>query len=108
MRDDVDLRNLYRANAEGLGRRFPDLGGVLDKMSGSTDMANISLAIPTIHPMLGLDCFPVSNHQPEFAAVLRHADGRQGDARRRHRHGVDRDRRRHDATVRIRLLAGAG
>ncbi len=68
MRDDVDLRNLYRANAEGLGRRFPDLGGFLDSMSGSTDMANISLAIPTIHPMLGLDCFPVSNHQPDFAA----------------------------------------
>jgi amidohydrolase len=68
MRDDIDLRNIYRANAEGLGRRFPDLRGVLDKMSGSTDMANISLAIPTIHPMLGLDCFPVSNHQPEFAS----------------------------------------
>jgi amidohydrolase len=68
MRDDLDLRNLYRANAQGLGRRFPDLGGFLDKMSGSTDMANISLAIPTIHPMLGLDCFPVSNHQPDFAA----------------------------------------
>jgi amidohydrolase len=68
MRDDLDLRNLYRANAEGLGRSFPDLGGLFDKMSGSTDMANISLAIPTIHPMLGLDCFPVSNHQPEFAS----------------------------------------
>ncbi len=68
MRDDLDLRNLYRANAEGLGRRFPDLSGVLDQMSGSTDMANVSLAIPTIHPMLGLDCFPISNHQPDFAA----------------------------------------
>ncbi len=68
MRDDIDLRNLYRANAEGLGRRFPDLGAVLEQMSGSTDMANVSLAIPTIHPMLGLDCFPVSNHQPDFAA----------------------------------------
>ena len=37
-------------------------------MSGSTDMANVSLAIPTIHPMLGLGSFPISNHQPEFAA----------------------------------------
>jgi amidohydrolase len=68
MVDDLDLRNLYRINAEALGRRFPNLGGLLDKMSGSTDMANVSLAIPTIHPMLGLDCFPISNHQPEFAA----------------------------------------
>ncbi len=32
-------------------------------------MANISLAIPSIHPMLGLDCFPASNHQPEFTAA---------------------------------------
>jgi metal-dependent amidase/aminoacylase/carboxypeptidase family protein len=68
MRDDVELRALYRANAEGLGRQFPNLGSALDNMSGSTDMANISLAVPTIHPMLGLGCFPVSNHQPEFAA----------------------------------------
>lgn len=69
MRDDVEMRALYRANAEAIGRSFLDLpGDVAERMSGSTDMANISLAMPTIHPMLGLDCFPVSNHQPEFAA----------------------------------------
>ena len=32
-------------------------------------MANISLAMPSIHPMLGLDCFPATNHQPEFTAM---------------------------------------
>lgn len=68
MRDDATLRNLYRANAQALGRVFPELGELGDKVVGSTDMANVSLAIPTIHPMLGLNCFPVSNHQPEFAA----------------------------------------
>ncbi|HEX2850461.1 MAG TPA: M20 family metallopeptidase [Acidimicrobiales bacterium] len=69
MRDDAEMRALYRANAEALGRSFLDLSEDLaQRMSGSTDMANISLAMPTIHPMLGLDCFPVSNHQPEFAA----------------------------------------
>jgi hypothetical protein len=31
-------------------------------------MANVSLAIPTIHPMLGLNSLPAVNHQPEFAA----------------------------------------
>ena len=36
---------------------------------GSTDMANISLALPTIHPMLGIDSLPAVNHQPEFAAA---------------------------------------
>ncbi|HEX7166184.1 MAG TPA: hypothetical protein VF230_04300, partial [Acidimicrobiales bacterium] len=69
MRDDAEIRAIYRANAEALGRSFLTLGGELaQRLAGSTDMANISLAIPTIHPMLGLGCFPVSNHQPEFAA----------------------------------------
>lgn len=68
MRDDPTLRALYKANAESLGRFFPDLGALGDKIVGSTDMANVSLAIPTIHPMLGLNCFPASNHQHEFAA----------------------------------------
>ncbi|MBA2610195.1 MAG: M20 family metallopeptidase [Actinobacteria bacterium] len=68
MKDDDALRALYRANAEELGRVFPDLGGLGDRIVGSTDMANVSLAIATIHPMLGLGCYPVSNHQPEFAA----------------------------------------
>ena len=69
MRDDRELRALYRKNAEDIGRSFLSIGGDLaQKLAGSTDMANISLAIPTIHPMLGLGCFPVSNHQPEFAA----------------------------------------
>ncbi|MEY2399840.1 MAG: hypothetical protein QOJ00_3014 [Actinomycetota bacterium] len=68
MEDDDVLRGLYRANAEALGRVFPDLGEMGHRIVGSTDMANVSLAIPTIHPMLGLGCYPVSNHQPEFAA----------------------------------------
>ncbi len=32
-------------------------------------MANISLAIPAIHPMLGIDSLPATNHQPEFTAA---------------------------------------
>jgi amidohydrolase len=67
-RDDTELEALYRANAEALGRRFPDLGPLAEKLAGSTDMANVSLALPAIHPTLGLDSFPVSNHQPEFTA----------------------------------------
>jgi len=68
MRDDAAMRDVYRANAEALGRSFPAPDGKSASMGGSTDMANISLAIPTIHPMLGLGSFPISNHQPEFAA----------------------------------------
>ena len=34
----------------------------------STDMGNISLRLPAIHPYLGIDSLPAVNHQPEFAA----------------------------------------
>ncbi|HSS09126.1 MAG TPA: M20 family metallopeptidase [Acidimicrobiales bacterium] len=69
MRADVELAALYRANAEQLGRAFTDMPvDIQERHAGSTDMANVSLAIPTIHPMLGLDSLPAVNHQPEFAA----------------------------------------
>ena len=45
-------------------------------MSGSTDMANVSLAIPSIHPMLGIDSLPAVNHQPEFTPPRREPGGR--------------------------------
>jgi hypothetical protein len=35
----------------------------------STDMANVSLAVPTIHPLVGIDAAGSVNHQPEFAAA---------------------------------------
>ena len=31
-------------------------------------MGNVSLAIPSIHPMIGIDSLPAVNHQPEFTA----------------------------------------
>ncbi|HMJ75569.1 MAG TPA: M20 family metallopeptidase [Iamia sp.] len=64
-----DLRAPYRANAEALGREFPDLAEYLEKIPGSTDMANVSREIPSIHPMIGLDCYPATNHQPDFTAA---------------------------------------
>jgi amidohydrolase len=67
-RPDWEIAALYQRNAEELGRTFPDHGGTLDKMAGSTDMANISLVVPTIHPMLDIGAAPAVNHQPEFAA----------------------------------------
>ena len=70
MRQDAELEALYRGNAEALGRVFPDIPQqIMERTAGSTDMANISLAMPTIHPMLGLNCLPAVNHQAEFAAA---------------------------------------
>ncbi len=65
---DLELADLYRANAIELGRCLGDRPTV---GAGSTDMANVSLLMPTIHPMLSLDCLPVVNHQPEFTAQCR-------------------------------------
>jgi hypothetical protein len=31
-------------------------------------MGNVSLALPSIHPMIGIDSLPAVNHQPEFTA----------------------------------------
>ncbi|MFP5327365.1 MAG: M20 family metallopeptidase [Acidimicrobiia bacterium] len=66
MDDDREVRSLFRRNAEDLGRTFPT-AGLLN--GGSTDMANVSLAIPTIHPMIGIDSRGAVNHQPEFTAA---------------------------------------
>jgi hypothetical protein len=41
-------------------RRFPTF---------STDMANVSLAVPTIHPLIGIEAGGAVNHQHEFAAA---------------------------------------
>ena len=67
MEDDVDMANFYKANAEALGRKFPVAGGPSPATPVSTDMGNVSLVLPSIHPALGIDCLPAVNHQPEFA-----------------------------------------
>jgi amidohydrolase len=68
MRHDPVMAALYRRNAEALGRVFPPLGEWETRPTGSTDMGNVSLAIPSIHPMIGIESLPAVNHQPEFAA----------------------------------------
>ncbi|HUC05422.1 MAG TPA: amidohydrolase [Acidimicrobiales bacterium] len=69
MESDADLLGAYRRNAEALGRSFEadDDGAPLPTFS--TDMANVSLAVPTIHPLVGIDAGGSVNHQHEFAAA---------------------------------------
>jgi amidohydrolase len=72
---DQDLTRLYRANAEALGRTFIDVDGqepppgTLLMTRFSTDMGNVSYAVPGIHPIIGIDSAPAVNHQPEFTAA---------------------------------------
>jgi len=65
MEHDPELVARYRANAETLGRTFVDDAS----MTISTDMGNVSLAVPSIHPMLRIESGGAVNHQPEFAAA---------------------------------------
>jgi amidohydrolase len=69
MEPDPALLRAYRANAEALGRSFEadDDGNPLPTLS--TDMANVSLAVPTIHPLIGIETDGAVNHQHEFAAA---------------------------------------
>jgi amidohydrolase len=68
MKHDREIATLYQANAEALGRRFPEPRPEFQQSAGSTDMGNVSQAVPSIHPMIGIDSWPAANHQPEFAA----------------------------------------
>jgi len=63
---DMEMGEIYRRNAEAIGRNFPSLPPI---KSGSTDMANVSLRMPTIHPMMEIEARGASNHQPEFTAA---------------------------------------
>lgn len=67
-RNDDPMVAFYRANAEALGRQFDD-EPVTKRLAeaGSTDMGNVSLAMPAIHPMIKIEADGATNHQPEFA-----------------------------------------
>jgi len=60
------MRDLYAANSAALGRPMPteeETGFA----GGSSDMGNVSQIVPSIHPMLGIECGDAVNHQKEFA-----------------------------------------
>jgi amidohydrolase len=65
MHHDPEIGTAYRRNAEALGRTFEPVD---PHAAASTDMGNVSLVIPSIHPSIGIDSLPAVNHQPEFAA----------------------------------------
>jgi amidohydrolase len=65
MHHDPDLAAAYRRNATSLGRTFTPFD---PRRAISTDMGNVSLIIPSIHPGISIDSLPAINHQPEFAA----------------------------------------
>jgi amidohydrolase len=65
---DREITRVYRRNSELLGRIFPTGDSEAQKTVASTDMGNVSLAVPSIHPMIGIESLPAVNHQREFTA----------------------------------------
>lgn len=66
-RADAAALDAYRANAEALGRHFASDGTATRMNRASTDMGNVSLVVPAIHPYVGIGSLPALNHQREFA-----------------------------------------
>jgi metal-dependent amidase/aminoacylase/carboxypeptidase family protein len=62
------MYELFMNNCSEIGRDMPlqDPGNL---GLGSTDMGNISFAMPSIHPMISIEANGAVNHQPEFAAA---------------------------------------
>lgn len=73
---DPVLVELFVANSEALGRPMPTHAEVGVPVFASTDMGNVSHAVPSIHPSLAIDTDAV-NHQAEFAAATITESGNQ-------------------------------
>ncbi len=72
MDHDHEFAELYRANAGTIGRPESQDGAA----TFSTDMGNVSLVIPSIHPCIAIETAGAVNHQPAFteAAINASAD----------------------------------
>ncbi|MDF0528973.1 amidohydrolase [Tsukamurella sp. 8F] len=64
---DPWLTDAYRAAVVSLGREPVPAADEVRHPVGSTDMGNVSHAIPSIHPLIGLEAGGAVTHQPEFA-----------------------------------------
>tara|TARA_B100000131_G_scaffold317458_1_gene359506 strand:- start:1107 stop:2246 length:1140 start_codon:yes stop_codon:yes gene_type:complete len=62
------MYDLFIENSKDVGREMLYEDSSIQGL-GSTDMGNVSLAVPSIHPMLSIDSGKAVNHQPEFAAA---------------------------------------
>ncbi|HVM07741.1 MAG TPA: M20 family metallopeptidase [Acidimicrobiales bacterium] len=61
------LASAFRRNGEALGRRFVEPELIPDNVAGSTDMGNVSKALPAIHPVIQMCPLGVAGHSEEMA-----------------------------------------
>lgn len=77
-----NLNDIYKSNAEAIGRVFDDNDPRIKMNRASTDLGNISKVIASIHPYIGVNSGAAVNHQREFAAacITKDADQAVTDA----------------------------
>ncbi len=66
---DAWLAEAYRTAITGFGRSLLSPEDEQRRQTGSTDMGNVSVTLPAIHPTIAIDCDDAVNHQPEFATA---------------------------------------
>ena len=72
-----NLNEIYKSNAESIGRVFYDNDPRIKMNRASTDLGNISKVIASIHPYIGVNSGSAVNHQKEFATACITADADQ-------------------------------
>lgn len=65
---DEVMAERWRRIAAGRGRVMMDATEAR-ALKASTDMGNVSMSVPSIHPLISIDSWPAVNHQPEFTAA---------------------------------------
>lgn len=75
LRPDPWLANVFRDEMIRRGRSPMPAELETTLPLGSTDMGNVTLAMPGIHPVVGVDTGGASLHQPEFTAVAASPSG---------------------------------
>ncbi len=69
------LAEVFAKNMEVLGR---NLWAKVERGLGSSDAGNVSVLVPTIHPMVAIAPLDVISHSPEFAEAAASEEGNRG------------------------------
>lgn len=72
MKVNLPLADSYERNAGSLGRKLIDYRGL---PAGGGDIGNVSVRVPTLHPLISCAPFGVMLHDPEFAKYAVSLDG---------------------------------
>jgi len=75
LKTNFALAEVFSKNMEALGR---NLWPTIDRGLGSSDVGNVSVLVPTIHPMVAIAPLGVTLHSPEFAEAAASESGNRG------------------------------